>query len=75
MPLSPNKQDRILLLVAIAAAALVHVSIAASQILLGLGALLLLFFTGNGNFRAFGCRWRRFFFGPFSRTRFPRIHG
>lgn len=37
-------QDRILLVVAIAAAALIHISIAASQILLGLGVLLLLIF-------------------------------
>jgi putative inorganic carbon (hco3(-)) transporter len=42
MPVSQPKQDRILLLVAIAAAALVHISIAASQICLGLGAVLLL---------------------------------
>jgi putative inorganic carbon (hco3(-)) transporter len=42
MPVSQPKQDRILLLVAIAAAALVHISIAASQICLGLGAALLL---------------------------------
>jgi putative inorganic carbon (hco3(-)) transporter len=42
MPVSQPKQDRILLLVAIAAAALVHISIAASQICLGLGAILLL---------------------------------
>lgn len=50
MPLSPNKQDRILLLVAIAAAALIHVSIAASQVLLGLGALLVLIFYRKWEF-------------------------
>ena len=50
MPLSPNKQDRILLLVAIAAATLVHVSIAVSQILLGLGALLALVFYRKWEF-------------------------
>src|ERR1700685_2955911 len=37
-------QDRILLAVAVAAAGLIHVSIAASQILLGVGILLLLVF-------------------------------
>ena len=42
MPISRNTQDRILLAVAIVAAALIHISIAASQIFLGLGAILLL---------------------------------
>jgi len=41
---SDSIQERSLLYVAIAAAALIHVSIAASQILLGLGILLLLIF-------------------------------
>jgi O-antigen ligase len=44
MFVTQEKQDRILLIVAIAAAALIHVSIAASQMLLGLGILLLLVF-------------------------------
>jgi putative inorganic carbon (hco3(-)) transporter len=44
MPVSQNKRDRILLLVAIVAAALIHISIAASQILLGAGTVLLLIF-------------------------------
>jgi putative inorganic carbon (HCO3(-)) transporter len=44
MPVSQNKRDRILLLVAIVAAALIHISIAASQILLGSGTVLLLIF-------------------------------
>jgi putative inorganic carbon (hco3(-)) transporter len=44
MPASESIQERSLLSVAIAAAALIHVSIAASQILLGLGILLLLIF-------------------------------
>jgi putative inorganic carbon (hco3(-)) transporter len=47
---SQETQDRILLAVAIAAAALIHVSIAASQILLGLGILLLLLFRGKLQF-------------------------
>jgi O-antigen ligase len=42
MPINRNTQDRILLLVAITAAALIHISIAASQVFLGLGAILLL---------------------------------
>ena len=42
MPISRNTQDRILLVVAITAAALIHISIAASQVFLGLGAILLL---------------------------------
>lgn len=50
MPVSENKQDRILLLVAIAAAALIHVSIAASQILLGMGIALLLIFKRKWQF-------------------------
>jgi putative inorganic carbon (HCO3(-)) transporter len=41
---SAETQNRILLVVAIAAAAFIHVSIAASQILLGAGILLLLLF-------------------------------
>jgi hypothetical protein len=44
MFVTQEKQDRILLIVAIAAAALIHVSIAASQMLLGLGILLLVVF-------------------------------
>lgn len=44
MFVAQEMQDRILLTVAIAAAALIHVSIAASQVLLGLGILLLLVF-------------------------------
>jgi O-antigen ligase len=44
MPASHSIQERSLLYVAIAAAALIHVSIAASQISLGLGILLLLVF-------------------------------
>lgn len=44
MPFSQEAQDRILLYVAIAAAALIHVSIAVSQMCLGLGILLLLVF-------------------------------
>ncbi len=50
MPVSQNTQDRILLVVAIIAAALVHVSIAASQIFLGVGALLLLIFYRKWEF-------------------------
>jgi len=50
MPVSQNKQDRILLAVAIAAATLVHVSIAASQIFLGVGALLVLIFYRKWEF-------------------------
>lgn len=42
MRVSQNVQDRIVLLVAIVAAALIHISIAGSQIFLGIGALLLL---------------------------------
>ncbi|MBV8551144.1 MAG: O-antigen ligase family protein [Acidobacteriaceae bacterium] len=44
MQISQETQDRILLYIAIAAAALIHVSIAASQILLGLGIGLMLTF-------------------------------
>jgi putative inorganic carbon (hco3(-)) transporter len=44
MFVAQENQDRMLLAVAIAAAALIHVSIAASQMLLGLGILLLLVF-------------------------------
>ena len=44
MPVSQQTQDRILLYVAVAAAGLIHISIAASQIFLGLGILLLLVF-------------------------------
>ena len=44
MGFSQDTQDRILLYVAIAAAALIHISIAASQIFLGLGVLLMLVF-------------------------------
>jgi putative inorganic carbon (HCO3(-)) transporter len=47
---SRETQDRILLVVAIAAAALIHVSIAASQILLGLGIVLQLLFRGKLQF-------------------------
>jgi putative inorganic carbon (hco3(-)) transporter len=50
MPVSQNKRDRILLLVAIVAAALIHISIAASQILLGAGTVLLLIFYGKLQF-------------------------
>jgi O-antigen ligase len=44
---SQETQDRVLLVVAITAATLIHVSIAASQILLGLGILLQLLFQGK----------------------------
>ncbi|MBV8571757.1 MAG: O-antigen ligase family protein [Acidobacteriaceae bacterium] len=44
MQLSQQAQDRILLYVAVTAAALIHVSIAGSQLCLGLGILLLLIF-------------------------------
>jgi O-antigen ligase len=44
MPISENAQDRLLLIVAILAAALIQISIAASQIFLGLGIVLLLVF-------------------------------
>ncbi|MGA8027516.1 MAG: O-antigen ligase family protein [Bryobacteraceae bacterium] len=44
MLVSQQAQDRILLVIAIAAASLIHVSISASQILLGCGILLLLVF-------------------------------
>jgi len=44
MFVTEENQNRILLVVAISAAALIHVSIAASQTLLGLGVLLLLVF-------------------------------
>jgi putative inorganic carbon (hco3(-)) transporter len=47
---SQETQDRILLVVAIAAAALIHVSIAGSQVLLGLGVVLLLLFRGKLQF-------------------------
>jgi putative inorganic carbon (HCO3(-)) transporter len=47
---SQETQDRILLSVAIAAAALIHVSIAASQILLGVGIVLQLLFRGKLQF-------------------------
>lgn len=50
MPVSQNTQDRILLLAAITAAALIHVSIAVSQIFLGVGALLLLIFYRKWEF-------------------------
>jgi putative inorganic carbon (hco3(-)) transporter len=50
MQSSQETQDRILLYVAVAAAALIHVSIAASQICLGLGILLLLAFRRNLEF-------------------------
>lgn len=44
MALSEEAQDRVLLTVAVAAAGLIHVSIAASQTLLGVGIVLLLIF-------------------------------
>jgi putative inorganic carbon (hco3(-)) transporter len=44
VPVSHETQERLLLTVAIAAAGLIHISIAASQIMLGLGILLLLVF-------------------------------
>jgi putative inorganic carbon (hco3(-)) transporter len=44
MPAPRNVQDRLLFVIAVAAAGLIHVSIAASQILLGLGILLMLIF-------------------------------
>jgi putative inorganic carbon (hco3(-)) transporter len=44
MPITEETRNRILLAVAILAAALIHISIAASQIFLGLGVLLLLVF-------------------------------
>ncbi|HMF79063.1 MAG TPA: O-antigen ligase family protein [Bryobacteraceae bacterium] len=47
---SQETQDRILLTVAIAAAALIHVSIAVSQVLLGLGIVLQLLFRGKLQF-------------------------
>lgn len=47
---SEETQNQILLTVAIAAAALIHVSIAASQIFLGLGIVLLLVFRGKLQF-------------------------
>ena len=50
MVVSTAVQDRILLVVAIAAAALIQISIAASQILLGLGILLLLVFRQKLSF-------------------------
>jgi putative inorganic carbon (hco3(-)) transporter len=50
MAVSESTQDRLLLYVAAAAAALIHVSIAASQILLGLGILLLLLWRGKLEF-------------------------
>ncbi len=50
MRLAEEKQDRILMIVAIAAAGLIHVSIAASQIFLGLGILLLLIFRQKLDF-------------------------
>src|SRR5579884_2069220 len=50
MHVSPETRDRLLLAVAIAAAGLIHVSIAASQIFLGLGILLLLVFYGKLEF-------------------------
>jgi putative inorganic carbon (hco3(-)) transporter len=46
----PAVQDRILLVVAIAAAALIQISIAASQILLGVGIVLLLIFRQKLSF-------------------------
>jgi putative inorganic carbon (hco3(-)) transporter len=50
MPVTEETQNRILLGVAIAAAALIHVSIAASQTLLAVGILLLLFFRRKMKF-------------------------
>src|ERR1700748_557789 len=47
---SQETQDRILFIAAVSAAALIHVSIAASQILLGLGIILLLVFRGKLQF-------------------------
>jgi len=47
MNVAENTQDRVLLIVAVAAAGLIHISIAASQVMLGLGILLLLLFRRN----------------------------
>ncbi len=44
MPVAQETQDRLLLVVAVTAACLIHISIAASQIFLGLGIVLLLWF-------------------------------
>jgi len=62
MPVSQNTQARILLLVAITAAALIHVSIAASQIFLGAGALLLLIFYRKWEFPRIWLPLATFFF-------------
>jgi putative inorganic carbon (hco3(-)) transporter len=50
MPLSQETQTRLLLVVAVITAGLIHVSIAASQISLGIGILLLLVFRGRLEF-------------------------
>src|SRR5438270_13022920 len=50
MPVGEEAQKRILMGVAIAAAALIHVSIAASQTLLGVGILLLILFRRKLDF-------------------------
>lgn len=47
---SKERQDHILLVVAVLAAGLIHISIAASQILLGVGLVLLLLFRQKLNF-------------------------
>src|SRR5581483_9388041 len=62
MRVSQATQDRILLAVAIAAAGLIHVSIAASQILLGLGILLLLIFRQKLEFPRIWMPLAAFFF-------------
>ncbi len=59
---TPERQNRILFAVAVAAAGLIHVSIAASQIFLGLGLALLLLFRGKMNFPRVWIPLAAFFF-------------
>ena len=62
MHVSQEMRDRLLLAVAIAAAGLIHVSIAASQIFLGVGILLLLVFYGKLQFPRIWIPLALFFF-------------
>lgn len=62
MPVSEETQNRILVPLAIAAAAMIHVSIAASQMLLGLGIVLLLVFRQRLQFPRIWIPLALFFF-------------
>ncbi len=68
-------QDRILLAVAIAAAGFIQISIAASQILLGIGILLILIFRQKLNFPRIWVPLVCLFFGPRWRMSFRPIRG